>query len=87
MGKRKLDGCLNDFIAEYLKKRKCEKTLKLFEEKKIIENRNVCEKFMTFVMEKESEKENRSDALGFEINFGAFEQEVKVSLTCLGPRF
>ena len=79
MGKRKLDGCVNDLIAEYFKKRKCEKTLKLFEEKRKVENRNVCEKFMTFLMEKESEKENRNDDLGFEINFGAFQSMTKVS--------
>ena len=79
MGKRKSDGCINDLIAEYLKKRKCEKTLKLFEEKKEIENRDICEKFMTFLMRKESEKENQNDDLGFEINFGAFQSVAKVS--------
>ena len=80
MGKRKLDGCINDLIAEYLKKRKCEKTLKLFEEKNMVsENRNLCEQFRTFLMKKESEKENRNDDLGFEINFGAFQSVAKVS--------
>jgi len=79
MVKRKNDFSLNDFIVEYLKKRKCERTLKLFEEnKKVKMNDNVCEKFMNYLKGKESDKEIENDDLGFEINFKAYQHESKV---------
>ena len=74
---------LDDFIIEHLKKAKNEKTLKLFEGEKTgpNENKNVYEKFMNYLKKKEAEKENEKDDFGFEINFGAFQSEVKVRFT------
>ena len=79
---------LDDFIIEYLKKAKNEKTLKLFEGEKTgpNENKNVYEKFMNYLKKKEAEKENEKDDLGFEINFGAFQSEAKVSFTLPGEK-
>ena len=76
-----MDG-LNDYVIEYLKKGNYEKTLKLLEEKNVgprEENSKICEKFKNYLKEKETEKENEIDDLGFEINFGAFKPEPKVS--------
>ena len=73
---------LNDYIIEHFKKRNYEKTLKLFEEKNgrpTKENSKICEKFINYLKERETEKENEIDDLGFEINFGAFQPEPKVS--------
>ena len=84
MAKRKADFSLDDFVANYLKNAKCGRTLKLFQDKKTCpkkENGNICERFMNYLMKKESEKENENDDLGFEINFGAFQPETKVSFT------
>ena len=83
MAKRKIDSSLNDFIVEYLKKRKCERTLNLFEKnneqrKEGTRNQDVCEKFINYLKKKESEKENENDDFGFEINFGAYQQQIKV---------
>ena len=40
----------------------------------------ILERFLEFLKRKETEKENRvEDDLGFEINFGAFQPEQKVS--------
>ena len=80
MAKRKQDCSVNDLIIGYLKKTKCEKTLKLFEESNENGNHDICEKFMSFLKKKETEKENDTDDLGFEINFGAFQPVAKVSL-------
>ena len=82
MPKRKLESSLDDFFGEYFKKAKCERTLKLFENKTgRLKNENVCERFMNYLKRKEAEKENEDDELGFEINFGAYETETKVSFT------
>ena len=81
MAKRKMDS-LNDYIIDHLKKGNYEKTLKLFEGKNggsSKENAKICEKFINYLKEKETEKENEIDDLGFEINFGAFKPEPKVS--------
>ena len=84
MAKRKIDCTLDEIVAEYLKKEKCQKSLKLFQEKDG-QARNdkvpVLEKFVNYLKEQEAEKENKcDDDLGFEINFGAFQPEKKVSL-------
>ena len=83
MAKRKipLDCSLNDIIGEHLKKAKCEKSLKLFEEKVDQTKRpKMRKKFLNYLKEKEAEKENtKDDDLGFEINFGAYQQDKKVS--------
>ena len=78
MAKRKQDCSVNDLIIGYLKKTKCEKTLKLFEKSNENLNHGICEKFMNYLKKKETEKENEKDDLGFEINFGAFQSEGKV---------
>ena len=82
MGKRKIDCSLDDIVIGYLKKIKCEKTSKLFETEKSDKayHLNSLEKFIKCLKQNEKEKENRiEDDLGFEINFGAFEAEAKVS--------
>ena len=80
MGKRKSDCSINDLIVQYLKKRKCARTLKLFENtNENSKNENICENFLNYLEKKESEKVNVEDELGFEINFRAYQPEVKVS--------
>ena len=85
MAKRKIDCTLNEVIFEYLKKRRFEKSLKLF-------GQNYCpakndqtrplEEFCDYLKKKEIEKESMNhDDLGFEINFGAFQPQMKVSST------
>ena len=81
-----MEFSLDDFIIEHLKKAKNEKTLKLFEGENggSKENKKVYKKFMNYLKKKEAEKANEKDDLGFEINFGAFQSEVKVGLTSAG---
>ena len=84
MGKRKNDCTLDEIVAAYLKKAKCQKTLKLFQEK-VGQAKNdkmpMLVKFVDYLKDQDAEKENkRDDDLGFEINFGAFQPEKKVSL-------
>ena len=82
MAKRKMDGGMNDIVSQYLKKVKCEKTSKMFGTESSSENDHSksLKKFIKFLKQKETEKENRAeDDLGFEINFGAFQPEPKVS--------
>ena len=75
MAKRKIDSSLNDFVFEYLKKRKCERTLKLFpRNNEGRKNENICENFMNYLKRKESE----NDDFGFEINLGAYQRQIKV---------
>ena len=83
MAKRKIDCSLNDYIIHHLKKRRHEKTLKFFEEsvgssKKA--DSEIFARFKSYLMVKEIKKENGTDDLGFEINFGAYKSETKVSL-------
>ena len=84
MAKRKIpaDCSLNDIIGDHLKNTKCEKSLKLFEEKVGTSKKaKMMEKFLNYLKEKEMEKENtRDDDLGFEINFGAYQPDKKVSV-------
>ena len=84
MAKRKIpvDCSLNDIIGEHLKNTKCEKSLKLFEDKVGQTNKaNMMEKFLNYLKEKEAEKENIKDEdLGFEINFGTYQPDKKVSI-------
>ena len=82
MAKRKLDCKLDDLVMEYLKKVKCEKTSKMFGTEGSSENDHSksLKKFMKFLKQNETEKENHvEDDLGFEINFGAFQPATKVS--------
>ena len=85
MAKRKIDCSLDDFVMEYLKKVKCEKSSKMFGAECSDENDHSksVKKFMKFLEENEMKKGNSvEDDLGFEINFGAFQPEPKVSF-CL----
>ena len=75
MAKRKLDSSLDGIIINYLKRGKCEKTLKLFEGRieGAIEDINTSKMFWNHLQRKEAEKESAKDDLGFEINFGAYQ--------------
>ena len=82
MAKRKIDCSLDNIVMEYLKKVKCEKSSKMFGTDGSSENDHSksLKKFMKFLKESETEKENRvEDDLGFEINFGTFQPATKVS--------
>ena len=81
MAKRKIpvDFSLDEIIGEHLKKAKCEKSLKLFEEKVGPSKKpKISDNFWNYL--KETEKKNtRDEDLGFEINFGAYQPHKKVS--------
>ena len=82
MTKRKVDRSLDDIIMEYFKKVKCKKTSKMFgtERSGESDHSNSLKEFMKFLKQKETKKEYHvEDDLGFEINFGAFQPETKVS--------
>ena len=87
MAKRKIpnDRSLNDIIGEHMKKARCEKTLKLFEEKVgMTKKAKLIEQFWNYLKEKEMERVNtRDEDLGFEINFGAYPPDKKVSFVQL----
>ena len=73
---------MNDCIIEHLKRGKYDKTLKLFEGEINVfkkENTKIYENFMKYLIDKEIKRENDEDDLGFEINFGAYKPESKVS--------
>ena len=84
MAKRKVDCSLDDIVMEYLKKVKCEKTSKMFgtEGSDGRNHSKSLKKFIEFMKQNKTKKETRvQDDLGFEINFGAFQPETKVSST------
>ena len=79
-----MDCSLDDIVMEYLKKAKCEKTSKMFgtEGSDVSDNDRSLKKFIEFIKQNETKKETRvQDDLGFEINFGAFQPETKVSFS------
>ena len=83
MSKRKINCSLDDFVSEFLKKVKCEKSSKMFKTAISSESDHSksSKKFIKFLKRKETRKESRvEDDLGFEINFGAFQPEPKVSI-------
>ena len=83
MSKRKIDCSLDDFVSEYLKKIKCEKSSKMFTTESSSESGHSksSKKFIKFLKRKETAIDNHvEDDLGFEINFGAFQPEPKVSI-------
>ena len=85
MAKRKIDSSLDHIVKEYLKQVKCEKSSKMFgsESSGDSDHSKSLKKFMKFLKANEMKKENNvEDDLGFEINFGAFQPEPKVSI-CL----
>ena len=83
MAKRKIDCSLNEIVGEYLKKKKFKKSLKLLEEKVKHNNNDLnktLERLFDYLKKTESEKGNiEHEDLGFEINFGAYEPQQKVS--------
>ena len=80
MAKRKIDCSLDDIVTEYLKKVKCEKTFKIFGDSCENDHSKSLKKFIQFLKQKDVKKDNRvEDDLGFEINFGMFQPEPKVS--------
>ena len=82
MAKRKIDCSLDDIVIEYFKRVKCEKASRIFGTVGSGGNDHSksLKKFIKFLKQKETEKENRvEDDLGFEINFRAFQPEKKVS--------
>ena len=79
------DDGLIEFVSEYLKKAKYEKSQKLFQNqtdsiipKPINSTSKVFLKFREFLLKK-TIKPAIDDDLGFKINFGAFQNEPKVS--------
>ena len=74
---RKTDCSLDEFVADYLKKQKFSKTLKLFYKERFpvslykkSRNTKIYGKFFEFLKTKDSEEAAQNDDLGFEINFG-----------------
>ena len=82
MTKRKIDWNLNDIIGSYFMKKKYEKSLKLCDENDD-ETKNdaneILEKFFCYLKEKTVKENAKEDDLGFEINFGAYQPDTKVS--------
>ena len=92
MSKRRYESTehneLDVLIVEYLKRRKCEKTLVLFQNqkhsmrsnsrRKTVISGDLLPKFEKFLMNK-FKKNKIEDDLGFEINFASFQSEPKVS--------
>ena len=79
MAKRKKDSSMDGIIIHYLKKAKCEKSLKLFEEKVGPSKKpKISDNFWNYLKETEK-KITRDEDLGFEINFGANQPDKKVS--------
>ena len=78
------DDGLSEFVSEYLKKAKYEKSQKLFQSQTdsiappTSLSKNLFLKFQKF-LKNERKKLPIDDDLGFEINFGAFQNEPKVS--------
>ena len=83
MGKRKIDCTLDEIVGEYLNKRKCEKSRKLYEENTGYHKNDgtqILEKFMSYLKIMKTKKEVKKDEdLDFEINFGAYQTDEKVS--------
>jgi len=78
---------LDEIVAKFLKERKCEKALKLFEENISTQNNDPendsylakFEEFMIYLKNLDVEKVVKKEYdLGFEINFGAYQPNVKV---------
>ena len=84
-----LDSSLNDVVIEYLKKVNCEKASKMYESKCASQSSRSkpLSEFIKFLKQKETTKESVEDDLGFEINFGAFQPAMKVSLFILSSEF
>jgi len=77
MSKRKSDCTLNEFVVEYLKNSRYDKSFKLLAAKNLKPEESdgrICEKFTDYLKEKEAKTLYQTDDdLGFEINFGAYQ--------------
>ena len=81
MAKRKMDCSLNDFVVDYLKKKKFETTLKLFDrDNKVMMEEKLFKKFINYLTKNELVEENANDELGFKINFGSYQSEPGLKL-------
>ena len=84
MAKRKLECSLNELIVEHLKKTKCHRTLKMFDESADISIVSSASKtfdsFCGYLKSKPKSNDFFDDALGFEINFGAYQPEPRLQL-------
>ena len=79
---------LNEIVAKCLKERKCEKALKLFGKNISTKNNDPendsylakFEEFIIYLKNRDSGREVKKEYdLGFEINFGAYQPNVKVN--------
>ena len=86
MSKRKIDYTVNDFVIEYLKKAKYEKTLKLIAEKDAgKETMKTYKNFINYLKEIETKTKMKNyDDFGFEINFGEYQQAAVARKTISG---
>jgi len=84
MSKRKIESTVNDFIADYLKKAGFEKTLNLFDKQNVGSKKNtekIYAKFEQHLREQTIGNEIQQEHdLGFEINFAAYQPDIKVRL-------
>ena len=84
MSKRKIESSVNDFIADYLKKTRFEKTLNLFDKQNVGSKKkteNIYAKFEQHLREQTIDNEIQQEHdLGFEINFAAYQPDIKVRL-------
>ena len=85
MPKRESDSRLEDVLVGYLKRRKYRRTLQSFEKIRTNDNGQqndkTCEKFFDYlkkIITVTNEKFGEDD-LGFEINFGAYQYDSKVT--------
>lgn len=82
-----VDCSLNEIIGEHLKKIKCGKILKLFEDEAgKTKKTKTMKRFFDFLKQKQLKNENtKHEDLGFEINFGAYQPSVS-HLTFTEPK-
>ena len=85
MPKRESDSRLDDVLVGYLKRRKYRKTLQLLEKTHThandLRNEETGKKFFNYLKRiiKVANEKVEDDDLGFEINFGAYQYNSKVS--------
>ena len=85
MPKRESDSRLDDVLVGYLKRRKYRKTLQLLEKththESDLQNEETSKKFFDYLKRiiKVANEKVEDDDLGFEINFGAYQYNSKVT--------
>ena len=85
MPKRESDSRLDDVLVGYLKRRKYRKTLELLENththESDLQNEETSKKFFDYLKRiiKVANEKVEDDDLGFEINFGAYQYNSKVT--------